>query len=128
MAERIERLERIVEKLVDALGDVFIPREVFGALEPKMWIRSQEFFDFDEQAVIDVSTAVTPAHEFKERPVKFMWLYADGANIRVSVNRAVSGESFVVPNGSILGVPRKTRRVYGVAVAGAGHLYIWGFY
>ena len=128
MAERIERLEKIVETLVEALGDVFIPREVRGSLEPGMWIRTQEYFDYDEAVALPVTIAPAAPHEFKEKPVKFLWLYAAGAPIQVSLNRAVSGDSFIVPNGAIIWVPRLTRRVYGIATVGAGILYLWGFW
>jgi hypothetical protein len=128
MAERIERLERLVETLVEAMSTVFLPREVRGELEPKAWLREQEYFDYDEQAKIDVTTVASPPHIFKERPVKFLWFYADGANIQVNLDKAVSGESFIIPNGAALWVRKKTRRVYGTAVAGTGTLYIWGFW
>lgn len=131
MAGRIERFERIAEKLeilVDALSSVFVAREVRGELEPKVWMRDQEYFDFDEPAKIDVKTTATPPHIFKERPVKFMWLYASGANIQVSLDKAVSGESMIVPDGAIIWTRKKCRRVYGQAVTGTGTLYIWGFW
>lgn len=117
-----------LEKLVEALSSVFVPREVRAKLDPKGWLRDQEYFDYDEPVALDVTAAAAPPHIFKERPVKFMWLFADGANIQVSLDKAVSGESFVVPNGAIIWVRKKTRRIYGVAVAGVGTLYIWGFW
>lgn len=127
MAERIERLEKLVEKLLQAMSTVFLPREVRGALEPTAWLRTQEYFDYDEPVKLEVTTKVG-FHEFKERPVKFMWLYADGANIQVSLDKSTSGESFIVPNGSLIPVRKRTKRVYAATVSGTGTLHIWGFW
>ena len=118
MAERIERLEILVEKLVEALGKG----------DPLRFVRSESYFNFDESVALPVTINAGPVHAFKEKPVKAMWIAAIGAPIQVSLNRAVSGDSFIVPNGAIIWVPRLTRRIYGVATVGEGILYIWGFW
>lgn len=96
--------------------------------EPPPETHVMEYYDFDEAVALPVTTAPAAPHEFKERPVKFMWLYARGAAMQVSINRAVSGDSMVIPAGSIIWVKRKTSRVYGRTLAGIGMLYIWGFW
>lgn len=120
MAERIDRLEAAVEKLVEALGKG-------TKLAPWLYVRSEEYFDYDESVALPCTTSAGAPHEFKERPMKFLWLYAAGAPIQVSLNRAVSGESFVVPNGAIIWIRKLTKRVYGTALVGTATLYIWGF-
>lgn len=87
-----------------------------------------EYYNSDEQAALPVTPAPSAPHEFKERPVKFLWLHARGANIQVSLDKAVSGESFLIPAGAVIWVKKSCRRVYGQTLAGAGTLHIWGFW
>lgn len=87
-----------------------------------------EYYDSDEPAALPVTATPSPPHEFKERPVKFLWLYARGVAIRVSLDKAVSGESFIIPAGAIIWVKKSARRVYGQTLAGTGTLHIWGFW
>ena len=118
MAERIERIEAAVEKIVASIAK----------LEPWMFVRSESYFNYDESVALPVTIVPGANHIFKEAPLKFMWLAAIGVPIQVSLNRAVSGDSFIVPNGAIIWVPRLTSRVWGTATVGAGILYIWGFW
>ena len=118
---------------VDKLGEIIgLLKKLVETVETERnrptFQRGIEYYEFDEQAALAVTPAVTKPHEFKEKPVRFLWLYAQGTAIRVSLDNAVSGESMIIPQGAIIWVKKKCRRVYGQAVAGAGNLYIWGFW
>lgn len=125
----IARLELLIgkaDRIIGLLGNLM--KTIVTEYERVPYQRAVEYYDFDEQAAINVTTSPTPAHEFKERPVKFLWLYAQGAAIQVSLDNAVSGESMIVPAGSIIWTRKSCRRVYGQALTGIGTLYIWGFW
>lgn len=128
-AGTIARLETLIAKSDSIIGLLEkLTETIIREYERVPYQRGMEYFDFDEQAAINVTTAPTAPHEFKERPVKFMWLYARGAAIQVSLDNAVSGESMIVPAGSIIWARKRCRRVYGQTLAGTGTLYIWGFW
>ena len=128
-ASEIARLEILISKENQIIGLLEkLMKTIITEYERVPYQRGMEYYDFDEQAAINVTTAPTPPHEFKERPVKFMWLYAQGAAIQVSLDNAVSGESMIIPAGAIIWVRKKCRRVYGQTVAGTGTLFIWGFW
>lgn len=128
-SEAIARLNELIGKA----GEILIKFDtLLKTVEAEYGVspfqRTMGYYDYDEQVAINVTTAVTPAHEFKERPVKFLWLYAQGAAIQVSLDNAVTGQSMVIPQGAIIWIQKKCRRIYGQAVAGAGTLFIWGFW
>lgn len=128
--ERKSRIEKLLERIIEILLETKSkerPTEKEEKVE--FYNRNMEYYDFDESARMDCSTVAAPAYEFKEKPVKFLWLYASGAPIQVGLDKAVSlGDSFVIPAGAIVWVRRRVRRVYGQTLAGTGTLYIWGFW
>lgn len=124
----LERPETIakLDEIIGLLKKLLESQEAEYGATP--YERGMEYYDYDEQAALQVTTRATAPHEFKERPVKFMWFYARGADIQVSLDNAVTGESMIVPQGAIIWVRKEARRVYGQTLAGTGTLFIWGFW
>lgn len=128
---QVAKLEALIarsDKIIGLLESLM--KTVVTEYERVPFQRGMEYYDFDEQAAIPVTPAPSAPHEFKERPVKFLWLYAQGAAIQVSLDNAVSGQSMIIPAGAIIWLRKRCRRVYGQAVlpAVAGTLFIWGFW